>query len=295
MKIIKSLVVVMGITALIGCSESSTEPELSRQDDNPNVHSVPLEYDTIQEAIDSADVEDTVLVADGVYTGDGNRDITFSQKYIVLKSENGPLQTILDLQGTEENYHFGFSFDGKADSAIIDGFTIRNGYNNQGTAIACLTASPTVRNCIMTGNTGTISGGAIRCKSYLSTPIFTNCTMANNSSMAGGGLFIIAGASPIMENCIIAFNTGGGAVFSSDGTSIPTFTCSNIYENTGGDWSDAIADQAGTNGNMSTDPKFCNTGDADYGLLAESPCLPDNNDCAVLIGAADETCMISAK
>ena len=45
------------------------------------------------------------------------------------------------------------------------------------------------------------------------------------------------------------------------------------------------------NGNFSSDPLFCDTlGYGDYRLAANSPCLPDYNDCGVLIGAYGAGC-----
>ena len=60
---------------------------------------VPADQPTIQAGIDAAADGDTVLVADGTYTGDGNRDIDFGGKSIVLKSENGPVLTVIDCEG----------------------------------------------------------------------------------------------------------------------------------------------------------------------------------------------------
>jgi len=51
---------------------------------------VPGDSTAIQAAIDGAVDGDTVLVTDGVYTGNGNRDLDFVGKRIILRSENGP-------------------------------------------------------------------------------------------------------------------------------------------------------------------------------------------------------------
>ena len=59
---------------------------------------VPGDEPTIQAGIDAAAEGDTVLVAPGVYKGEGNRNILIDSKWVVLKSEAGPERTIIDCE-----------------------------------------------------------------------------------------------------------------------------------------------------------------------------------------------------
>ena len=97
---------------------------------------VPSQYPTIQSAIDAAVDGDTVIVADGIYTGPGNRNIDFLGKAITVR-ENGPENCIIDckiwprllLPNNED-----------ADS-VLDGFTITNSYASQGGGITAIRAA----------------------------------------------------------------------------------------------------------------------------------------------------------
>ncbi|MHC4705218.1 MAG: hypothetical protein ACYTFQ_32110, partial [Planctomycetota bacterium] len=129
---------------------------------------VPSEYSTIQAAIDAAMPSDTVIVADGIYTGPGNRDIDFKGKAITVRSENGPFNCTIDCGGSSTEPHRGFRFhSGEGSTAVVSGFTITNGYGPDeaavwsdpaGGAIYCQDSDPTISRCIITGNSSGCCG-----------------------------------------------------------------------------------------------------------------------------------------
>jgi hypothetical protein len=87
------------------------------------------DFPTIQVAIDAAGNGDTILLADGVFTGDGNRDIEYRGKVITVRSQSGnPEECIIDCGGTAEEFHRGFYFMSfETPDATLEGVTIRNG------------------------------------------------------------------------------------------------------------------------------------------------------------------------
>ncbi|MCD6395809.1 MAG: hypothetical protein J7M40_20180, partial [Planctomycetes bacterium] len=101
-------------------------------------------YTTIQSAIDTAEPNDIVIVADGTYTGDGNRDLDFNGKAITVRSQNGPENCIVDCQGTSNEPHRGFHFHSGEDvNSRIEGLTITGGYSaDNGGAFLCVGGSP---------------------------------------------------------------------------------------------------------------------------------------------------------
>ena len=133
---------------------------------------------------------DTILVAPGIYTGPGNRDLQYEGKDLVVRSTDGPLSTILDVQGIAGEAHRGFlfapgQFGTNTRAAVLDGFTIRNGF--MGTPTEPEKAA-----------TSALPGGGDRIQHDLS----------------GAGLMFRLGASATVRNCIIedCFSefTGGG-------------------------------------------------------------------------------------
>ena len=86
--------------------------------------------------------------------------------------------------------------------------------------------------------------------------------------------------TPVFRNTVIAFNIDGQAVFCNE-EGYASLSCCDVYGNTGGDWVGCIAEQYGTENNISADPLFCNPAAGDFTLAADSPCL-DAFGCGLL-------------
>ena len=101
------------------------------------------------------------------------------------------------------------------------GVFIRIPYGGNGGAIRCSgNSSPTINNCIISGNTAEYAGGGLYCDTD-SSPTVTNCTISDNHATGlhhfgeGGGLYLSGGSRAIISNCTISGNKAssqGGAV-----------------------------------------------------------------------------------
>jgi len=179
---------------------------------------VPEDQKTIQQGINAAQDGDTVIVADGTYTGEGNRDIDFKGKAIVVRSENGYENCIIDCQGSEGDYHNGFIFVNSEDrNSVLEGFTIKNGWLVE---TVCMAED---------GN-----GGGIE---IYSSPTIRNNKIEHNRASFGGGIFS-EGGSPLIENNIIASNEatrwGGGLTLEGSEIVVGNIIHSNVAQDGGG-------------------------------------------------------------
>lgn len=220
---------------------------------------------------------DTVLLADGIYTGRDNTEVSYRGKAIVVMSQGGdPHSCIIDCLGSESNWSRGFLFYyGEGPGSVLQGVTVKNGYGYEGGGIWCWASSPTLSNVILTGNTAVFSGGGIYCGDGAS-PEIGDVTVFENTAAEGGGLYCISGSSPAVHNSIIAYNMDGGAVCIAEANCAPALSCCDIYGNAGGDWAPLIGDQYGVNGNISLDPLFCLEENPEQPLtvMSSSPCAP---------------------
>ncbi|MBA7684218.1 hypothetical protein ES703_92609 [subsurface metagenome] len=213
------------------------------------------DFNTIQAAIDDSNDGDTVIVSDGTYTGPGNRDIDFLGKAITVRSidpkdPNIVAATIIDCNGSSSEPHRGFKFHcGEQANSVIIGLTIINGYGPEdkigrysysaGGAIYCDGSSPSITDCIMTGNSAGYHGGAV-CNRVNSNPTLANCTFIDNSAKnRGGAVYNWDNSSPTLRNCTFTNNyarVGGGGFYSEYRCTPVIVSCSfnnNSAHNTG--------------------------------------------------------------
>ncbi len=185
-----------------------------------DVINVPDDFGTIQQAIDSAQVGDTVLVAPGTYV----ENVDFHGKKLVVAS--------WFLTTGDTSYISQTVIDGNADSTTVSiqnfepagteltGFSITNGLgtgdwpNVRGGGIHIRTSSPSIRYCYIYNNetVGSSNRGAgIYASSQYS--YISNCRIYNNTSFVGPGIAIGNGAfGTIVDSCWIANNFGLDAI-----------------------------------------------------------------------------------
>ncbi len=211
---------------------------------SPRIIRVPTDRPTIQAGIDAAADYDTVLVADGVYSGPGNRDINFHGKAITVKSENGPASCTVALGGTHRGFGF---YSGEGGSSKLTGFTIRGGYSTiSGAAVTIMNSSPWIVGNHIEDNSCDGDGAAVYC--YNSDALITdNVFTGNEAGLWGGAVGCQQDSRPTLDRNIFRDNTAkyGGAVGARSRSQVLVLHA-DFRENTGyrGGAVDAAEDQS---------------------------------------------------
>jgi hypothetical protein len=185
------------ISALTTATLCATASATTRQ--------VPSQYSTIQAGINAAVNGDTVLVANGTYTGAGNKNLDYGGRAIVVRSSGGPDSCMIDCEWSGRGFDF---HTNETSAAVLSGFKIKGGYiTGNGGGISISSANPTIQNCAIWYCYG-ISGYAGGIYVYNGAPAIKKCTFSQNNASYGGALYLV-NSNSIIENCIFANNTSG--------------------------------------------------------------------------------------
>lgn len=188
------------------------------------------DFPTIQAALDGAAVGSIVELANGVYRGDGNRDLDFGGKALHLRSEGGvPGSCIIDCEGSSSDQHRAFDFaSGEGPETVISGITITHGYMSStiaGAAIIQSGCSPRFVDCMFVNNFSG-EGGAVRTLPD-SGVSFTRCKFIGNQSGAHAGAIYLDHSTDYFESCEFTDNfcyLEGGALY-TNGADVEMISC----------------------------------------------------------------------
>ena len=198
---------------------------------------VPGDLPTIQEGLDAASDNDTVLVASGIYYENIVRPETYGVKLI----GSGQGDCIIDGGGAGTVVLVAVCLDCPSiDSAtLISGFTIQNGraingggfdigWNND-LAIEHVTIS---NNISIDNGSDMCGGGGMKC--YFCRPQLKHVTISNNVAARGGGVHCHH-ADPLFEFVTIInnFATRGSGIYSLAELSSPSLVNSTVFGNGG--------------------------------------------------------------
>ena len=169
---------------------------------------VPADYPTIQDAIDEAYEGDTVMIAAGTYTGEGNTDVRTNGKGIVVMGA-GPDNTIIDCAGSRGFY---MDYYSREDSTtVIEGLTIINGESG----ILFAYSTPMLINLRFVNNHRALHNETDEkndeyTKDEFGIIYIRNCEFLNNTR---SGLSFCGGWSSFfqIEDCVFSGNTLYGA------------------------------------------------------------------------------------
>ncbi len=205
-------------------------------------------YLTIQNAISNAASGDTVVVEAGTYTGPKNVDIDFQGRNLTLTAQSGAA-TVIDCAGSSSAVHRGFylhSGEGKNGPAVIDGFTVKNGYSNgsnsRGGGGIYVASSDTVaiQNCTFTTCTSTGNGGGIDNEGTVSLP---NCTFNGDTSNGNGAAVYNNGTLTVTNGTFMGNTAGnsGGGICNINSGNVLTLTNCTFNGNTAGYYGGGLA------------------------------------------------------
>jgi hypothetical protein len=181
-------------------------------------------YNSIQVALNAADSNNTIEVADGTY----DESITFpSDKVIILQSINGASSTII--KGNNDSYTV--TFVGSLTGTTLEGFTITHADGLTGRGIFIYNGNLTINNCTISNNSADWGSGIGICNNSIVT--ITGSTISGNSAGSGGGIYNYTNSTLTIIGSTISGNfadDSGGGIANCDNSTV-TITGSTISGN----------------------------------------------------------------
>lgn len=192
-------------------------------DTNPGTIDQP--YQSISKGVESIDENGTIYIANGVYTGGNNTNITISKSMTITgQSQSGTI-----INGSDSNWIFNVT---SGTNVVIQNLTLTNGKApdndstlNYGGAIYNM-GNLTVLNCTFNNNTARV-GGAIYSRGIMGVTGYNrsyltvlNSTFIYNTAQLGGALYSHYGSTLTVTNSKFMNNTAtkhGGAIFNLNG------------------------------------------------------------------------------
>ncbi len=154
-----------------------------------------------------------------------DRDFEFNPTIL-----SGDIGTLDD--DSDNCYHVMYHPEGTNldNTAVLDGFVIADGYANgelmfrYGAGVYNYASSPTLTNCIFSGNTASDYGGAAY--NEFSSPVLANCSFISNSAQNGGGIYNDEESAPNLTNCSFSGNSAqyGGGIYNGHDSAPSTLT-----------------------------------------------------------------------
>lgn len=228
--------------------------DAARPDDNGDGLSWNTAKKNLQAAVLAARDGETILVRAGCYA-----PINTDKKSLVIRSVDGANATIIDGGGAQRCATLG------NDSMQLEGFTLRNGFAEEGGGVS----GGRLNRCVISGNTAENNGGgAYKCK-------LANCVLSRNCARFdnGGGAYDCQ-----LGNCSLIGNVAGEK---GGGLSQCVATNCIVWDNSAAqsaNYSDSQLRYSCTaplpdGNNISENPRFVDAVNGDFRLRADSLCI----------------------
>lgn len=182
-------------------------------------------FQSVEQGILAAIDGDEIVLRDGVYSGPGNREVSFQGRSVVVRSENGPASCVFDLQDVGRAF-----FIQSSETVRIEGIKFLNGRGGDGSggggAILAMSSHLTAASCVFESCASISNGGALQlsdCGARIEDCVFieSECLSGDPFGSRGGAIVVFGGGGPTQPVRIVRstfvrnFALEGGAIYAT--------------------------------------------------------------------------------